>query len=388
MESLRLENCEFCFSLPPLGQLPSLKEITIARMPYIMNVGHEFYGESGSLSKPFESLETLRFEEMSEWVQWIQLDAGEFTRLQKLEVVKCPNLIGDLPQKVPSLMRLEIKECPKLVASLPSTTSIRELVLDKCEEVQLERQGVYSVETLEISSFASLEEFARELSTLTNLKELKVEKCPMLQYLKIQGCINFETLVIPEGTELQNLTSLQSLDISGCNNMVFFPCGGLPAPNMSSLHVFHCKKLKALPEQMHTLLPSLQTFGVWDCPEIESFPKGGLPSKVRNFGIGNCKKLVGGRRDWGLQSLPSLMRFALYAGSEDVLESFPEEGLLPATLTTLWIKGMPNLKSLNSRALQLLGSLKYREIRKCPRLQSLPEEGLPSLRCKSSDVHC
>ncbi|KAI8545895.1 hypothetical protein RHMOL_Rhmol07G0072500 [Rhododendron molle] len=320
MESLRLENCEFCFSLPPLGQLPSLKELTIARMPYIMNVGHEFYGESGSLSKPFESLETLRFEEMSEWVQWIQLDAGEFTRLQKLEVVKCPNLIGDLPQKVPSLMRLEIKECPKLVASLPRTTSIRELVLDKCEE----------------------------------------------------------TLVIPEGTELQNLTSLQSLDISGCNNMVFFPCGGLPAPNMSCLHVFHCKKLKALPEQMHTLLPSLQTFGVWDCPEIESFPKGGLPSKVRNFGIGNCKKLIGGRRDWGLQSLPSLMRFALYAGSEDVLESFPEEGLLPSTLTTLWIKGMPNLKSLNSRALQLLGSLKYMEIRKCPLLQSLPEEGLPN----------
>ncbi|KAF7137296.1 hypothetical protein RHSIM_Rhsim07G0060600 [Rhododendron simsii] len=439
MESLRLENCEFCFSLPPLGQLPSLKELTIARMPYIMNVGHEFYGESGSLSKPFESLETLRFEEMSEWVQWIQLDAGEFTRLQKLEVVKCPNLIGDLPQKVPSLTRLEIKECPKLVASLPSTTSIRELVLDKCEEVQLEWHGVYSVETLEISSFASLEEFARELSTLTNLKELKVEKCPMLlsfpqemmrlnnleelsvlrcpklelpvsvemshcytslekltffgceslkslplglfpklQYLKIQGCINFETLVIPEGTELQNLTSLQSLDISGCNNMVFFPCGGLLAPNMSCLHVFHCKKLKALPEQMHTLLPSLQTFGIWDCPEIESFPKGGLPSKVRNFGVGNCKKLLGGRRDWGLQSLPSLMRFALYAGSEDVLESFPEEGLLPSTLTTLWIKGMPNLKSLNSRALQLLGSLKYMEIRKCPQLLSLPEEGLPT----------
>ncbi|KAF7139125.1 hypothetical protein RHSIM_Rhsim07G0060700 [Rhododendron simsii] len=437
MESLHLENCEFCFSLPPLGQLPSLKELTIARMPYIRNVGHEFYGESGSLSKPFESLETLHFEEMLEWMQWIQLDAGEFSQLQKLEVVKCPNLIGDLPQKVPSLVRLEIKECPGLVASLERATCVREVVLEECKGVQLEWKGVYSVETLEISSFASLEEFARELSTLTNLKELKVEECPMLlsfpkemmslhnleelsvlrcpklelpvsvemshrytslekltffgcerlkslplglfpklQYLKIQGCINFETLVIPEGTELQNLTSLQSLDISGCNNMVFFPCGGLPAPNMSCLHVFHCKKLKALPEQMHTLLPSLQTVGVWDCPEIVSFPKGGLPSKVRNIGIGNCKKLLGGRRDWGLQTLPSLTRFALYAGSEDVLESFPEEWLLPSTLTTLWIKSMPNLKSLNNRALQLLGSLKYMEIRKCPQLQSLPEEGL------------
>ncbi|KAG5531054.1 hypothetical protein RHGRI_025869 [Rhododendron griersonianum] len=366
MASLRLENCENCFSLPPLGQLPSLKELTIARMPNVTNVGHEFYGESGSLSKPFQSLETLRFEKMSGWVDWCILDAGEFSQLHKLEVV----------------------ECPKLVTSLPRTTSIRELVLKECQGVQLEWRSVSSVEKLEISGFASLEEFPGELETLTNLKELRVEKCPRLyvpemsncnmfleslelvrceslislplglfpklRYLGIEECTNLKTLFIPDGIELQNLTLLESLTIEGC------------------------KKLKALPEQMHTLLPSLRSLSLEDCPEIESFPKGGLPSKLGELYIRNCKKLVGGRRDWGLQTLPSLAMFSLLGGSEDVLESFPEEGLLPSTLTRLCFGDLPNLKSLNKRDLQLLGSLKGIEIFECPQLQSLPEEGLPT----------
>ncbi|KAG5555797.1 hypothetical protein RHGRI_006440 [Rhododendron griersonianum] len=138
MVSLRLENCEFCFSLPPLGRMRSLKELTITRMPGIRNVGYELCGESDSSSKPFESLETLRFEEMSEWVEWRELEAVEFSRLRKLEVIKCPKLIGDLPKKVPSLVRLEIKECPELAASLPRTTSIRELVLEDCQKLTLE----------------------------------------------------------------------------------------------------------------------------------------------------------------------------------------------------------------------------------------------------------
>ncbi|KAI8537758.1 hypothetical protein RHMOL_Rhmol09G0049400 [Rhododendron molle] len=364
MVSLHLENCENCFSLPPLGQLPSLKELTIARMPNITNVGHEFYGESGSLSKPFQSLETLRFEKMSGWVNWCIIDAEEFSRLQKLEV----------------------KECPELVTSLPRTTSIRELLLKECQGVQLEWRSVSSVEKLVISGFASLKEFPSEL---VNLKELSVEKCPRLyvpemsnrnmfleslalvrceslislplglfpklRYLGIVECTNFETLLlIPDGIELQNLTLLETLTIGGC------------------------KKLKALPEQMHTLLPSLQSLSLMDCPEIESFPEGGLPSKLGTLDIRNCKKLVGGRRDWGVQTLPSLTSFLMWGESEDVFESFPEEGLLPSTLTYLCLGDLPNLKSLNQRGLQLLGSLERISISECPQLQSLPEEGLPT----------
>ncbi|KAI8548357.1 hypothetical protein RHMOL_Rhmol07G0267700 [Rhododendron molle] len=422
MVSLRLENCENCFFLPPLGQMPSLIELTIERMPGITSVSREFYGESGSLRKPFQSLETLRFEKMSGWVDWCILDAGEFSRLQRLEVIECPKLFRHLPTNLSSLVYLSIKDCPELVSSLPDTTSLRGLSLIECQGMQLEGQGMPSVEQLYISSFPSLKEFVSELVTLKNLKVLTVDKCPslsyfplseemshcytslevlevrkceslkslplglfpQLQFLDIVDCLNFETLLIPGGIEL-NLTSLSIYD---CNNMLSFPCGGLPAPNLSSLSLRRCEKLKALPEQMHTLLPSLGNLKLRDCPEIESFPGGGLPSKLGYLDIRDCKKLVGGRRDWGLQTLPSLGTLYLYGESEDALESFPEEGLLPSTLKFLCFGYMPNLKSLNKRGLQHLGSLETMHIWNCPQLQSLPEEGLPTSLIRLSISNC
>ena len=55
MVLLRIENCKKCMSLPPMGQLPSLKHLFIKGMASVKNVGHEFYGVS--CSQPFESLE-------------------------------------------------------------------------------------------------------------------------------------------------------------------------------------------------------------------------------------------------------------------------------------------------------------------------------------------
>ncbi|KAF7137600.1 hypothetical protein RHSIM_Rhsim07G0059800 [Rhododendron simsii] len=387
MASLRLENCNNCFSLPALGQLSSLKDLSIERMPGIMSVDREFYGESGSLSKPFQSLETLRFVEMSGLVDWCILDAGEFSQLQKLKVINCPKLIGHLPTNLPSLVRLKIVDCPELVASLPNSTSIRKLELRECQGMQLQWQGVSSVEDLRISGFASLEEFPSELVTLTNPKSLSVDKCPrlyvplsdemsncdmLLERLELYRCENLKSI------PLDLFPKLRSLEIWGCKNMLSFPVGGLPALNLSYLGVCGSKKLKTLPEQMHTLLPSLKSLSLISCPEIESFPERGLPSKLDYLHIINCKKLVGGRRDWGLQALPSLTWLSLRGESEDVLESFPEEGLLPPTLTHLGIEDLRNLKSLNEKGLQLLGSLKRMEIRNCPQLQSLSVERLPT----------
>jgi leucine-rich repeat protein SHOC2 len=62
----------------------------------------------------------------------------------------------------------------------------------------------------------------------------------------------------------------------------------------------------------------------------------------------------------------------------DEVESFPEEMLLPSSLTTLEIRHLSNLKSLDHKGLQHLTSLRELQIWHCPNLQSLPEEGLPS----------
>ncbi|CAL5380052.1 unnamed protein product [Camellia sinensis] len=484
--NLSLDKCDNCISLPPLGQLPSLKHLSIARMNGITKVGQEFYGDY-SLTKPFQSLETLRFNKMSEWVEWNVLGDGEFSQLRQLSVIGCPKLIGGLPKHIPSWVRIEIQKCSGLMASLPRTSDARELVLKGCDGVKLRCDGVSSLAKLEISSMLNLKELITELCILTNLKELRIEECPSLlsfpntglppklthlsvlnckalhsitegmmclntcleqlsisgcsslvsfaadglppklkdicidgcpklviplseemehcytyleylslkdsgtlkhlplglfpklRSLRIMGCKNFETLSFPNSHGLlQSMTSLEKIHIDSCDNMVSFPQVGLPSPNLTKFWLWNCQKLKVLPEQMHTFFPSLQSLHVSNCPEIESFPEGGLPSNLRLLKISNCKKLVVGRRDWSLQRLAALKHFSLSGEyEEDVLNFFPEEGLLPSALTSLWIHGLSNLKLLNNGGLQLLHSLKELMMKDCPQLQSLPEKGLP-----------
>ncbi|CAL5361708.1 unnamed protein product [Camellia sinensis] len=394
---LSLDNCEYCFSLPPFGQLPSLKDLEISRMQGITKVGREFYGDS-SLSKPFQSLETLRFKEMLEWVDWYILESGEFSKLKELQVIKCPKLIGGLPKHIPSCVRLEIHECSRLMSQLSNIcgAGTSELVFKGCDGVELGCQGLFSLTKLDILDMPNLKESTPELCTLTNLKELRVESCPsllsfpdtgfppMFTFLSISYCEVLHSLppiltclpklVFPRSKDMENCyKSLETLSLSSCDAL--------------KPMIWHCEKLKSLPEGMHTLFPSLQSLELYGCPEIESFPEGGLPASLHSLEITNCSKLIARRREWDLQRLPFLRHFTL-AGKyvmewgesflEDGVESFPEEGLLPLTLMSLWIEYLPNLKSLNHRGLQVLGSLKYMKIVKCPKLQSLVEEGLPT----------
>ncbi|KAM1414239.1 hypothetical protein ACFX13_006143 [Malus domestica] len=87
------------------------------------------------------------------------------------------------------------------------------------------------------------------------------------------------------------------------------------------------------------------------------------------------------RMRWGLQTLTSLKVLDVSFSEceeEETVESFPEEGLLPTTLTSLGISHHPNLKTIDGKALTQIISLKKLTIFFCPRLQSLPDEGLPT----------
>ena len=129
--------------------------------------------------------------------------------------------------------------------------------------------------------------------------------------------------------------------------------------------------------------------------EITSFPEAGLPFSLRSLDIKCCDKLVASRMTWNLQRLPNLKKFRIigisrYEEMEPVrcvgsgparyqdVQSFPEEELLPATLSALWISKFPCLKSLDRNGLQKLTSLKYLCIFGCPKLQIIPKEGLPT----------
>ncbi|CAN6696600.1 unnamed protein product [Malus baccata var. baccata] len=114
LQVMRLSDCGNCSSLPPVGQLPALKELYVERMNVVKSVGGELYGGN----QPFQCLEKLEFGEMPEWEEWLPSPSGgespDFPRLQELILRECPKLIGDLPTHLPSLKTLDVSECEVL----------------------------------------------------------------------------------------------------------------------------------------------------------------------------------------------------------------------------------------------------------------------------------
>ncbi|CBI28603.3 unnamed protein product, partial [Vitis vinifera] len=342
-----------CSSLPPLGQLQSLKDLQIAKMDGI-----------------------LRFEEMLEWEEWV-CRGVEFPCLKELYIKKCPKLKKDLPKHLPKLTKLKISECGQLVCCLPMAPSIHEL------------GQLHSLVQLSVCCCPELKEIPPILHSLTSLKNLNIQQCeslasfpemalpPMLERLEIIDCPTLESL--PEGM-MQNNTTLQHFN---CDSLTSFPLASFT--KLETLHLWHCTNLeslyipdglhhmdltslqilnfyncpnllKSLPQGMHSLLTSLERLRIEGCPEIDSFPIEGLPTNLSDLDIRNCNKLMACRMEWHLQTLPFLS----------------------------WLGGLEHLTSLETLSI-------YR----CEKLESLPKQGLPSslshlyiLKCPLLEKRC
>ena len=342
MVSIELRNCDNCFSLPPLGQLPDLKSLKIECFGEISNVGPEFYGNT---IEPFRALECLTFVNMPEWQEWVIFEGEAFTCLRQLYIKRCPKLSGGLPGQLPSLTKLDIRKCEQLVASLPNSPALHRLLCSG--KIQIPNGDDYQ----------------------------------SLERVCIRGGVYSILPFLPE------FASLSRLEFQECPDLVSFPSGGLCAPNLSEIAIVECENLKSLPEGMHTLLPSLVRLDLYRCRELESFPEGGLPSSLESLNIWRCEKLISRRMELGLQGLHSLRSFTI-SGYDNELESFPEEALLPPNLTDFAISFLPNLKSLNGKGFQHLTSLKRLAIMGSENLDCLLEDVLPTSLCELRTSEC
>ena len=176
---MELSRCQNCWSLPPLGKLPFLKELRIYDFHGVEIIGDEFYG----CDSPFRSLETLRFENMAEWNKWSNVEgnkAGAFPRLKTLELINCPKLSGGLPISSHTIENLDIGKCGKL------------------ETVTIEECG--------------------------NLKIVNIEYCGKLEIITIKECGKLETVIIIACGKLETVTieecgKLESLTIGKCGKL-------------------------------------------------------------------------------------------------------------------------------------------------------------------------
>ncbi|KAK7382354.1 hypothetical protein VNO80_01205 [Phaseolus coccineus] len=438
---LYLKDCNNCCMLPSLGQLPSLMNLYISNMNSVKTIDVGFYKkEDCSSVTAFPSLESLHINDMPCWEVWSSsFDSEAFPVLKVLNIQNCPKLKGDLPNHLHALETLRISNCELLVSSIPGGPTLRTLMIYNSNKVAfhvfplsvelIEIKGgpivksmmeaitniqptclhylslkdcssaisfpgdrlPASLKTLKISGLSKLNfpmqhknEILESLSidkSCDSLKSLPLVTFPNLSSLRMVNCENMESLLVV-GSE--SFKSLNSFWIGHCPNFVSFPKEGLSAPNLTSFSVRGWEMLKSLPDQMGTLIPKMEYLQISNCQQIESFPGGSMPPNLRTVEIWNCEKLVSGQA-WVSRDMLTSVEIH---GPCDGINSFPKEGLLPPSLTSLYLSYLSSLETLECKGLIHLTSLQELAIVRCEKLENIRGERLPVSLVKLSINGC
>ncbi|KAJ0641511.1 putative P-loop containing nucleoside triphosphate hydrolase, leucine-rich repeat domain superfamily [Helianthus annuus] len=89
LKHVSISGCEKCTYLPPLGQLPLLKELFIEGLYKVEVVGLELLGTG----RAFHSLEIISLRSMRGWKKWSMNSGVVFPCLKQLLIRDCPNLV-------------------------------------------------------------------------------------------------------------------------------------------------------------------------------------------------------------------------------------------------------------------------------------------------------
>ncbi|XP_028755833.1 putative disease resistance RPP13-like protein 1 [Neltuma alba] len=365
MTFLRLEGCENCCMLPPLGQLPALKTLHIYGLKRVKSIGDEFLkADDCSSMKPFPSLEYLYFHSMASWEQWLSTDMEAFPKLQRLTISSCNKLVGSLPSELLSLETLVISYCSLLSSHILRCPKLRYLHIYKSENVAWQEPELpQALRALEISGCRVLESVLEALAKHSHLQELT-----------IRDCSNISTLMIhlPQ--------SLQELSVYSCKNVDFVMSSTAPLQSLRSIKIHSCSFVKFMSDEMEGVLPNLRRLWIFDVKGMEGFPEGAFVPSLREIYIHSCNmELI--MSDQAVRHLLRNIADLRIASPRDesyVVKCFPEVCFLPTTLTTLGFFAFRNLETLNCSGLQHLTSLQKLNIQSCPKLEKMSGEKLPA----------
>ncbi|XVE74189.1 hypothetical protein DITRI_Ditri11bG0178900 [Diplodiscus trichospermus] len=410
-----LSDCINCTPFPTLGRLPLLRKLNIKGMSAVTSLGHKFYGDCSPVNKAFPSLESLRFENMKEWKEWISPvgNVQVFPLLRELTVRDCPKLAGELPRTFCSLVKLDVQKCPQLTISPLSFSGLGELTIEGSSYVILRSiVDQSSITKLKIKRISNLTCLTEELTkALVKLEVLEIEDCseftcfwpngsetdanmlPWLKSLVIKNCPELESLV-GERQRLFHLSSLKDLKIESCQKFASFPATGLPY-TLKCLKILDCEALETLPDTFwmngcnnhHCLLKELEIRG---CPSMKSFPKGISLLTIKKLRIENCKNiqcLPDGevRRDDNENSASRLEYLCL--GDCLASESFPKSGFSVPTIKIFRVSNCGKLKALPNQ-MRNLTSLQELSLSNCEALTSISEAVLPPTITSLEIVNC
>ncbi|XP_020215598.1 uncharacterized protein LOC109799444 [Cajanus cajan] len=389
-------------------------------MKMVNTVGNEFYCSNIGLSsfQAFPLLESLQFEDMPEWEEWLPFE-GEgsnfcFPCLKSLTLSKCPNLRGNLPTSLPSLTKISISECKLLQAKssdLQWNSSVEVIhiseggedllsLLDKYSPLKLSIEncgsfqslpgmmlGANCLQRLTLTNIRSLISFPTH-GLSTSLQSLRISDCGNLEFLSHETWHKYTSLgelIIRNSCHsmksfpLDCFPSLQWIDIWNCPNLEAITTqGGWVALKLTNFYINECEKLSSLPEQI--VLPVLKHSYLKGLPQLLSISPSCLPSSLESLvvDIGILSSISKHELGSLFQCLTSLSRLDFVGlRGEDLLNTLLKERLLPTSLQDLMLWSFDDLKLLEGKGLQHLTSLRELHFWNCGSLESLPEDQLP-----------
>jgi Leucine-rich repeat (LRR) protein len=373
MVRLEIESCAKCTSLPTMGQLSSLKYLLIKGVASVKNIGRDFYGDA--CSQPFRSLTTLHFENMHEWENWIPCE--EFPKLHKLSITRCPKLVGKLPNHLPLLENIVINECRQLVISTSSFPEHCNLEIEGSKGVV--HSGKVEFGSLCFSSLSTISEFT------CRIEGLIMDYLTNVEDLTITACEGLMPLWSNDVGLLQNLPCLRLLKISDCSKLVSLvaekveeqPQLGLPY-KLKEIKIKNCKVLKCLPKPMMYNNMYVEYIHINGCTSLTYFAINQLPPTLKRLRIQHCNMLilVDGDDINCRSSNTSLLEFLHIRDCPSLISLMPTKEF-PATLKELKIWNCKKLE-LIAEKFHHNSSLDFIHFASCENLKFLPM-GIQSL---------
>ncbi|KAM3299752.1 hypothetical protein ACQJBY_040981 [Aegilops geniculata] len=420
LEALHLEGVSWG-TLPPFGQLPYLRELSLKSISGVLKIGPDYGGVTG---KCLLQLKKVVFHDLPDLVQWVvEPNCHMFPSLESIYCRNCPNLcVMPLSEcSITSLSRLRIEGCPKLsLPPMPQTSTLTDFAIQDGSGTlsyhgkkmfvgryagALAFHNMDKVESLHINAcHLTGELLSKVFNSSPALAELIIVSSPeddeerviqfpsssslrTLAFLVSRGLV---LLPAEDGGGIQDMMSLQSLTIDGCGKLLsrwpMGEAGGAPMTNPfpASLRILDITEESSMRTvSLLSNLTSLTHLSLKDCENL----------KVDGFNphiTVNLKKLVVFNLSSNSVAADLLSEVArtklMHAGSFEleklVVDSISAALIAPicshlsATLHELRFYGNERAKGFTEEqenALQLLTSLQKLGFIRCKVLQSLPQ---------------
>ncbi|XP_042467407.1 putative disease resistance protein RGA3 [Zingiber officinale] len=268
LETVWISKTYSCQNLPPLGQLPKLKYLFLEEMHGLKHIECSFCGRN---EIRFPKLEKLHLENMSGLQEWLGDHRCALPSLRELTIKNCPAL-QQLTHELPSLTKLVIEASPYF-AGLPDFPKLQSLEVKTNDDwIWRSCATISSLPSLTLSGLRRANLPSEIGSCHSFIRRLEISYCSQLIFIPdgwlpaflshfvIRHCPKLQNLP----AELTRLTRLEDLEIEKCEKLEQLPFGLRNMNLLAHLEISDCPGLSWL----HGLPRKLQFLSISNCPEL------------------------------------------------------------------------------------------------------------------------